>query len=66
MNINPWDTERSDSQREDGKMTSEDSYMIRTDLMVYHDFDDYYYYYYSEELLAPAGQECLFLPTFVF
>jgi hypothetical protein len=30
----------SDAQREDGKMTSEDSYMIGTDLMVYHDDDD--------------------------
>jgi hypothetical protein len=31
----------SDAQREDGKMTSEDSYMIGTDLMVYYDDDDY-------------------------
>jgi hypothetical protein len=27
----------SDAQREDGKMTSEDPNMIRTDLLVYHD-----------------------------
>jgi hypothetical protein len=30
----------SDSRREDGKTTSEDSYLIGTDLMVYHDDDD--------------------------
>jgi hypothetical protein len=29
-----------DTQREDGKITSEDSYIIGTDLMVYHDVDD--------------------------
>jgi hypothetical protein len=29
-----------DAQREDGKMISEDSYMIGTDLMVCHDIDD--------------------------
>jgi len=41
MNINPSDIETSDAQREDGKMTLEDSYMIGTDLMVYHDvYDD--------------------------
>jgi hypothetical protein len=33
-------TETSDAQREDGKMTFEDSCMIGTDLMVYHDDDD--------------------------
>jgi hypothetical protein len=32
----------SDAQREDGRMTFEDSYMIGTDLMVYHDDDDEY------------------------
>jgi hypothetical protein len=32
LNINPPDIETSDAQREDGKMTSEDSYMIGTDL----------------------------------
>jgi hypothetical protein len=40
LNINPSDTETSDVQREDGKTTSEDSYMIGTDLMVYHDVND--------------------------
>jgi len=40
LNINPSDIETSDAQREDGKMTSEDSYVIGTDLMVYHDDDD--------------------------
>jgi hypothetical protein len=39
LNI-PSDVETSDAQREDGRMTSEDSYMIGTDLMVYHDDDD--------------------------
>jgi hypothetical protein len=29
-----------DPQREDGKMTSEDSHMIGTDLLVYRDDDD--------------------------
>jgi hypothetical protein len=40
LNINPLDTETSDAQREDGKMTSEDSHVIETDFMVYHDVDD--------------------------
>jgi hypothetical protein len=40
LNINPQDIESSDAQREDGKMASEDSYMIGTDLMVYLDVDD--------------------------
>jgi hypothetical protein len=40
LNINPSDIETSDAQREDGKMTFEDSYMIGTDFMVYHDVDD--------------------------
>jgi hypothetical protein len=31
----------SDAQREDGTMTSEDSYTIGTYLMVYHDVVDY-------------------------
>jgi hypothetical protein len=30
----------SDTQREDGKMTAKDSYIIGTELMVYHDVDD--------------------------
>jgi hypothetical protein len=33
LNINPSDVETSDAQREDGRMTSEDSYMIGTDLL---------------------------------
>jgi hypothetical protein len=40
LNINPADIETVDAQREDGKMTSEDSYMIGTDLMVCHEVDD--------------------------
>jgi hypothetical protein len=40
LHINPQDIETSDTQREDGKMTSEDPYMIGTDLMVCHDADD--------------------------
>jgi hypothetical protein len=40
LNIDPADIETSDAQREVGKMTSEDSYMIGTDLMVYHEVDD--------------------------
>jgi hypothetical protein len=40
LNINPPNMETSDAQRKDEKMTSEDSRMIGTDLMVYHD-DDY-------------------------
>jgi hypothetical protein len=40
MNINPQDKETSDAQREDRKVTSEDFYMIGTDLMVYHDDND--------------------------
>jgi hypothetical protein len=40
LNINPPDIETSDAQKEDGKMTSEDSYMIATDRMVCHDADD--------------------------
>jgi hypothetical protein len=40
LNINPSDIQTPDAQREDGNMTSEDSYMIGTDLMVYHDDDD--------------------------
>jgi hypothetical protein len=39
-NINPSDIETSDAQREHGKMTFENSCMIGTDLMVYHDEDD--------------------------
>jgi hypothetical protein len=39
LNINPSDIEMSDAQREDGKMTSEHSYMIGIDLMVCHDDD---------------------------
>jgi hypothetical protein len=39
LNIDPADIETSDAQREDGKMTSEDSYMIRTDIMVYLEDD---------------------------
>jgi hypothetical protein len=40
LNMNQEDTETSDAQREDGKMACEDSYMIGTDLVVYHDDDD--------------------------
>jgi hypothetical protein len=40
LNINPPDIETSHAQREDGKMTSEDSCMIGTDLMVYHDDEE--------------------------
>jgi hypothetical protein len=40
LNINPQGMETSDAQREDEKMTSEDSRMIGTDLMVYHDDHD--------------------------
>jgi hypothetical protein len=41
LNINPWDIETSNAQREDGKMTFEDSsYMIGTDHMAYNDDDD--------------------------
>jgi hypothetical protein len=40
LNVKPQDTETSDDQREDGKMTSEDYYMIGTDIMVCHDVDD--------------------------
>jgi hypothetical protein len=40
LNINPSDIETSDALRKDGKMTSEDSYMIGTDLVIYHDVDD--------------------------
>jgi hypothetical protein len=36
----PSDIQTPDAQREDGKMTFEDSYMIGTDLMVCHDVDD--------------------------
>jgi hypothetical protein len=36
----PIGHESSDARREDGKMTSEDSYMIGTDLMVYQDVLD--------------------------
>jgi hypothetical protein len=37
--LKPYDIEMSDTQREDGKMTSEDPYVIGTDLLVYHDDD---------------------------
>jgi hypothetical protein len=37
IRVNPSDIETPDTQREDGKTTFEDSYMIGTDLMVYHD-----------------------------
>jgi hypothetical protein len=40
--FNGWalDIETSDAAKEHGKMASEGSCMIRTDLMVYHDDDD--------------------------
>jgi hypothetical protein len=40
LNINPSDIETSDAQRDDWKMTSEASYIIGTDLTVYHDDND--------------------------